>query len=106
MIVAGDLNVIEPGHTPHHAVFGDWEYDFYRSFAAAGLADANRLLHPDAADHSWYGRSGQGYRFDHVFITTRHQAQVHSCDYLHEPRHQALTDHAALTLTIAVLQPA
>ncbi len=46
VIVAGDLNVVEPGHIPHHPVFGDWEYDFYRSFASAGLADAYRLLHP------------------------------------------------------------
>ncbi len=46
VIVAGDLNVVEPGHIPHHAVFGDWEYDFYRSFAGAGLTDAYRALHP------------------------------------------------------------
>ncbi len=48
VIVAGDLNVVEPGHIPHHAVFGDWEYGFFRSFAEAGLTDAYRALHPDA----------------------------------------------------------
>ncbi len=102
VIVAGDLNVVEPGHTPHHPVFGAWEYDFYRSFAAAGLADAYRLLHPDAADHSWYGRSGQGYRFDHAFVSRRHGTQVRSCGYLQAPRQQGITDHAAMTLTIAL----
>lgn len=102
VIVAGDLNVIEPGHTPHHPVFGDWEYDFYRSFASAGLTDTYRLLHPDTADHSWYGRSGQGYRFDHTFITRRYSAQVRTCGYLHAPRQQNLTDHAAMTLTVAL----
>ena len=101
VIVAGDLNVVEPGHTPHHPVFGNWEYDFYRSFTSAGLADAYRLVHPDdAAAHSWYGRSGQGYRFDHAFITSHHRAQVRDCGYLHEPRQQGLTDHAAMTLTV------
>jgi exodeoxyribonuclease-3 len=100
VIVAGDLNVVEPGHTPHHPVFGDWEYDFYQSFTSAGLTDAYRLLHPHDIDHSWYGRSGQGYRFDHAFITTRHSAQVRSCGYLHEPRHHGLSDHAAMTLII------
>jgi exodeoxyribonuclease III len=100
VIVAGDLNVVEPGHIPHHPVFGQWEYDFYRSFTTAGLTDAYRLLHPDAADHSWYGRSGQGYRFDHAFITTPHSARVRACRYLQQPRQQNLTDHAAMTLTI------
>ena len=104
VIVAGDLNVVEPGHTPHHPVFGDWEYDFYRSFTSAGLADAYRLLHPDAAAHSWYGRSGQGYRFDHAFITSHHRAQVRNCGYLHEPRQQGITDHAAMTLTVVGAQ--
>lgn len=105
VIVAGDLNVIEPGHIPHHPVFGEWEYDFYRSFAAAGLADAYRLLHPDEAEHSWYGRSGEGYRFDHAFITARHRAHVRDCRYLHEPRHQGLTDHAAMILAVAAEEP-
>jgi len=98
VIVAGDLNVVEPGHIPHHAVFGDWEYDFYRSFAEAGLTDAYRALHPDAAGHSWFGRSGQGYRFDHAFVTTPHARLIRSCRYLQEPRELCITDHAAMTL--------
>jgi exodeoxyribonuclease-3 len=102
VIVAGDLNVVEPGHEPHHSVFGDWEYDFYNSLAAAGLTDVYRRLHPSAADHSWFGRSGLGYRFDHAFVSTPHRAQVHACDYLHEPRRQGLSDHAAMTLSVAL----
>ncbi len=104
VIVAGDLNVVEPGHIPHHPVFGSWEYDFYRSFARAGLADAYRLVHPDATGHSWYGRSGQGYRFDHAFITWRHRLHARDCGYLHEPRQHGLTDHAVMTLTVAVAE--
>ncbi len=101
-IVAGDLNVVEPGHTPHHPVFGEWEYGFYRSFSGAGLADAYRALHSDAIEHSWSGRGGQGYRFDHAFVTTQHREQVRSCGYLQAPRQQGLTDHAAMTLTLAM----
>lgn len=101
VIIAGDLNIVEPEHIPHHRVFGTWEYDFYRSFCDAGLSDGYRTLHPHATEHSWLGRSGQGYRFDHVFLTTRHRAQISSCGYLHGPRHQGLTDHAAMTLTMS-----
>jgi exonuclease III len=96
VLVAGDLNVVEPGHQPHHAVFGAWEYDFYRAFAAAGLADAYRHHHPNTVDHSWYGRSGAGYRFDHLFCTSPHLTRLSSCGYLHHPRRSGLSDHAAL----------
>ncbi|SFC16518.1 endonuclease/exonuclease/phosphatase family protein [Streptomyces aidingensis] len=102
LLVAGDLNIVEPGHTPHHSVFGDWEYDFYRSFAAAGLTDAYRHLHPDAVEHSWFGRSSNGYRFDHAFIATTHTGRLLSCRYDHEPREQGLTDHSALVLKLTL----
>jgi exonuclease III len=100
VIVAGDLNVVEPSHVPHLPVFGVWEYRFYRSFIDAEMTDAYRTAHPDTSDHSWFGRSGNGYRIDHVFVTRQHQAQVIDCAYLHTPRHQGLTDHAAMTLTL------
>jgi exodeoxyribonuclease-3 len=100
VIVAGDLNVVEPLHQPRHPVFGSWEYDFYRAFASAGMTDAYRACHPDDAGHSWYGRGGNGYRFDHAFITSEHARLVRDCGYLHEPRRQGLTDHAAMTLTL------
>lgn len=100
LVVAGDLNVVERGHQPHHAVFGDWEYAFYDAFTAAGLTDAFRAVHPDtAADHSWFGRSGNGYRFDHTFLTASHRDQLIACDYLHQPRIAGLSDHSALRLT-------
>lgn len=102
VVVAGDLNVVEPGHIPHLPVFGDWEYGFYRSFLAAGMADAYRTLQPDASDHSWFGLSGNGYRIDHVFVTRQHAAQVRRCSYVHTTRQQGLTDHAAMTLTLAL----
>lgn len=101
LIVAGDLNIVEPGHSPHHRVFGGWEYEFYRSFAAAGLADAFRHLQPDLVDHSWYGRGGNGYRFDHVFVTTAHTSRLLACEYLHEPRLRGLTDHSAMVMQAA-----
>ncbi len=100
VVVTGDLNVVEPGHVPHYPVFGRWEYHFYRSFPAAGLADAYRVLHPDATAHSWIGRGGNGYRFDHAFITTAYLPALTAGDYLHAPRHDGLSGHAAMHLTL------
>ncbi|GAA0818211.1 endonuclease/exonuclease/phosphatase family protein [Streptosporangium amethystogenes subsp. fukuiense] len=101
VVIAGDLNVVERGHRPHHTVFGTWEYEFYAAFAAAGYGDAFRHCHPDGLDHSWYGRrSGEGYRFDHIFSSP--VAAVVDCRYVHEPRTTGLSDHAAMTATLAV----
>lgn len=97
ILIAGDLNVIEPGHRPAHAVFGNWEYAFYRAFEDAGYTDAYRHLHPDGQEHSWYGRrSGAGYRFDHIFTSDRQV--IADCFYDHQPREAKLSDHSAMIL--------
>ncbi|GGP78554.1 endonuclease/exonuclease/phosphatase family protein [Streptomyces melanogenes] len=105
VIVAGDLNVIERGHQPPHKVFGEWEYAFYDSFQAAGLTDAFRHLHPDEIAHSWWGRSGNGFRFDHLFVSTPHAVGVLACDYHQEAREAGLTDHAVMTLRLGLPSP-
>lgn len=105
VLVGGDLNVVEPGHRPHHPVFGAWEYAFYRAFTDAGLVDVFRHLHPDVEAHSWYGRSGRGYRFDHLFLTAAHTATVTTSTYEHEPRRLRLSDHAAHTVALLIPVP-
>lgn len=100
IVIAGDLNVVEPDHQPHYGVFGRWEYDFYDAFGRYGYGDAFRYLHPDLADYSWFGRAGNGYRFDHIFCS-RPDA-VRDCRYLHEPRITGLSDHSAMIATISV----
>ncbi|GIF01128.1 endonuclease/exonuclease/phosphatase family protein [Paractinoplanes rishiriensis] len=105
VIVAGDLNVVEPGHRPHHAVFGRWEYEFYRGFADAGFTDVYRLHHPERTEHSWIGRSGAGYRFDHMFCTTVQDLTVSGCRYVHHPRSLGLSDHSALSADLVWAAP-
>ncbi len=105
VIVAGDLNVVEPGHQPHHAVFGTWEYDFYRAFGTAGYPDAFRHRHPDMADHSWYGRAGRGYRIDHLFSTGMPVEAITDCRYLHHPHTSGLSDHAVLAASFCLSIP-
>lgn len=102
LVVAGDLNVVEPGHVPHHAVFGEWEYRFYRTFAEHGLVDAFRALNPTELDHSWFGRSGNGYRFDHIFISEAHRGRLHTCRYIHEPRLLGLSDHSPIAVSLSL----
>jgi exodeoxyribonuclease III len=102
IVVAGDFSVVEPAHQPHYAVFGDWEYRFYTRFSEHGLVDAFRELHPQVVEHSWFGRGGNGYRFDHVFLTRQHRGLLRACRYVHQPRLEGLSDHAAVTVTLAL----
>ena len=100
VIVTGDFNVVEPEHWPRLPVFGKWEYDFYREILGCGFVDAYRVANPGGMDHSWFGRSGHGYRIDHVFVSRELQSGVKSCSYLHECRECGLSDHSAMTFRL------
>jgi exodeoxyribonuclease-3 len=97
-IIAGDLNVVERTHIPHYSVFGEWEYRFYESFSKHSLVDAYRLLYPDALEYSWFGRQGDGYRFDHFFVSDSMSDDVVKCSYIHSARVSGLSDHSAMWL--------
>ncbi|MBI4376141.1 MAG: endonuclease [Elusimicrobia bacterium] len=102
VIIGGDLNVIEPDHIPRYRVFADWEYRFYRAFLDAGLVDAYRHKLNGPVDHSWIGRARDGYRFDHLFLSTPWGAAIRECGYDHSTRRSDLSDHSAMTLTVEV----
>jgi exodeoxyribonuclease III len=106
-ILLGDLNILEPDHQPRYPFFAPFEYDFYRALSGDhGLTDAFRALHPTTTEHSWVGRTGDGYRYDHAFCSTRLPGQITGCEYLHQPRHDRLSDHSALTLHLTTAPPA
>lgn len=105
-VFLGDLNVLEPDHQPRYPFFAPFEYDFYRALGAEhGLTDAFRHLHPAAAEYSWVGRTGDGYRYDHAFCSGSLAPTINSCRYLHEPRHDGLSDHSALTTGLMLVAP-
>ena len=100
VVIAGDLNVVEPGHEPHHQIYGRWEYDFYRAFAANGFLDAYRQAHPSDMDYSWLSPQRCRYRFDYVFCSIGHGWVVQAAGYLHEPRETRLSDHSAMAVRL------
>lgn len=104
-IVLGDLNVLEPAHRPHYSFFQHFEYDFYRMLASDGLGDAYRRLHPAEIEHSWVGRTGDGYRYDHAFVAAPLLDRLAECAYVHQPRLDRLSDHSALTVCLKGLTP-
>ena len=69
------------------------------------MTDVFRHCHGEAVEHSWVGRTGDGYRYDHAFCTTDLEHLISGCDYLHQTRHDKLTDHSALTAQLAIEPP-
>jgi len=105
-ILLGDLNILEPGHKPRYPFFAPFEYGFYQALSGThGLADAFRHLHPDDAEYSWVGRTGDGYRYDHAFCSRQLARLIISCQYDHQPRSGKLSDHSALTLHLDLAAP-
>lgn len=102
-VFCGDFNILEPDHIPHYPIFEDWEYDFYRTLANYQLHDAFRHFNPGIQEYSWVGRKGDGYRYDHCFVSPDLLPLLSGCRYLHEPRELKLSDHSAL-VTEFVLQ--
>ena len=47
-------------------------------------------------------RTGDGYRYDYFHVGRELAECIPGWAYLHETREQRLTDHAAVTLTLAV----
>jgi len=98
-IILGDLNVLEPNHVPHHPVYKDWEY-FYEALIKHGFVDAFRFFHPHEKEYSWFGREGNGYRFDHIFVSENILPFPENCSYIHDVRLEKLSDHSAMYLRI------
>ena len=101
-IFCGDFNVLEPNHIPYYPFFKEWEYDFYRNLTKYQLKDAFRYLHPSIQEYSWVGRTGDGYRYDHCFVSESLLPSLKRCFYLHEPRREEikLSDHSALIIEL------
>lgn len=80
----------------------------YRALLGGGLVDAYRQMQPVANEYSWVGKTGDGYRYDHVFVSTSLAGQITDCTYLHACRvgPDAFTDHSGLSARLAHPAPA
>jgi exodeoxyribonuclease III len=107
-VLLGDLNVLEPDHTPaHRGQFAPFEYRFYTDLTDRHrLIDLFRHLHPEDIEHSWARRAELGYRYDHAHGSPELTTQLLACRYVHQTRDVTsdgtrLTDHSGLALQLA-----
>lgn len=100
LVLAGDYNIISRTHQPRYPGFRAFEYDFLDQLDELGLTDAHQHLNPGVQVHSWFGRGGNGYRFDYVHTGATLTAAATSCTHLSEPRIAGLSDHDAVALAL------
>lgn len=105
LVLTGDYNVIGRTHEPRYPVFQAFEYAFLDQLDQLGLTDVHQHLYPGVQVHSWYGRGGNGYRFDYFHTGIALTAAATSCTHLSEPRTSGLSDHDAVALTLATAPP-
>lgn len=99
-IICGDLNVLERNHFPKYKNYFEWEYDFYEQFEYFGYVDVFRYLYPNKNEHSWVGRTNNGYRYDHIFVSKSLVTNIEECYYIHDTRKTSITDHSAMVVVI------
>lgn len=99
LLVAGDYNILEPGHQPPSTLFEEHDYEFYRALIALGLVDGYRRIQPDGRDLTWYGPQG-GQLLDYALMSPGTGDRLAECRFDHFTRSSKLSDHAALMLTV------
>lgn len=102
LVMGGDYNVIARTHVPLHPGFLPFEFGMLEALEAHGLVDAHERCSPGEQPYSWIGRTGDGYRYDYFHVGRDLAERIAGCAYLHETRDQRLTDHAAVSLHLAV----
>jgi exodeoxyribonuclease-3 len=101
LLLLGDYNAVARDHVPALPGFFPYEYEFHERLRELGLAPAHELR-PYGRDqpHSWIGRTGLGYLYDYAHLGEEVGGRLVSCRYLHGPRDQRLSDHAALAVRV------
>lgn len=99
-IVVGDYNTGKNGIDQKGKSF--WYTDQLVDFEKSGCADAFRHIYGDQLEYSWFSHQGNGYRYDHTYVSHALLPFVQDCKYLHEFREEGLSDHSPMLLTLKV----
>lgn len=102
LVLAGDYNAVARGHQPPLPGFFAWEYGLHEELLRIGLRPAHQLCPGSGQPHSWIGRTGLGYLYDYIHLGRGLQTGLQRCRYLHAPREQRLSDHAAVAVRLGL----
>jgi len=78
-----------------------WYENYFFKMEDIGYIDAFRLIHEDKKEYSWFSHQGNGYRYDHTYISETLKPLVKDCFYDQQAREDKLSDHAPMFLELS-----
>ncbi len=100
LVLCGDFNTVKRTHEPKYTMFRKWEYGFFDDLNSLALIDVDDYLYPNEQRYSWYGRTGNGYKYDYFFISKQLSNRLVQSYYTDQTIKLKLTDHCAQILII------
>jgi len=97
-IIVGDYNTGHNGIDQKGNSF--WYTDDLEELESSGMKDAFRMVHGNAEIYSWYSHQGNGYRYDHSYISEDLTDLIANCEYLHTFREEGISDHSPMLLSL------
>jgi len=78
-----------------------WYTDKLIELESLGYFDAFRYFHGQKSEFSWFSHQGNGYRYDHCYLSPDLKSRLLRCDYSHGEREQHLSDHSMLLVRLS-----
>ncbi len=100
IILVGDYNTGINGVDQKGSSF--WYEDELKELEKVDMLDAFRHVHGPVKEYSWYSHKGNGYRYDHTYVSLSLRPLVKSCFYDHNVREDKTSDHSAMVLELGV----
>lgn len=97
-IMVGDFNTGKNFIDQKKSSF--WYTDKLAKLEELGMTDAFRHIHGDVREYSWYSHQGNGYRYDHTYVSEALLPVISACYYLHDWRENGLSDHSPMMLVL------
>jgi len=97
-IIVGDYNTGHNGIDQKGNSF--WYTEELEELESTGMTDAFRLVHGDIEMYSWYSHQGNGFRYDHSYISEDLKGLVIGCNYLSSYREVGISDHSPMILSL------
>ena len=77
----------------------------FSALLTSGWVDAWRAEHGSRRAYTWFSRSGNGFRVDHMLASPPIAARLSSVRYSHEERMTGLSDHSLMVAEICSAKP-
>lgn len=95
-ILCGDFNTITREHLPKYKTFKEWEYQFMDDILKMNYLDKSKV-----DDYSWFGRTGNSYKYDYMFCKEE-KIKLERVEYNKDLIDLKLTDHCIVSGVIKV----